>query len=239
MIIRILRAGHQFLAERSFYALAFASATALAAFAGRVHLSGTYGFRFLVWNLILAWIPYLLALWADAAYHRAPQRWSLPAALGTVWLLCFPNAPYIVTDFVHLQYLRGFVLWYDVGLLALFAWSGLFLGLASLEVMQRMVRASAGRVASWLFVLSAAALGGLGVYLGRFLRWNSWDVLVAPYDILASLAEVLADPRGLRQATGVSGMFAALMLVSYAVFVRRSGAGAREPASLSGPTLRS
>ncbi|HWQ11782.1 MAG TPA: DUF1361 domain-containing protein [Roseiflexaceae bacterium] len=222
MIARLIREWHQFLAERSFYALALASATALAALAGRMQLSGSHGYRFLVWNLFLAWVPYLLALWADAVYRRAPQRWSLPAALGTLWLLFFPNAPYIVTDFVHLHPQRGFAWWYDLGLLALFAWSGLFLGLASLEVMQRMVRAVLGRAASWLFVLAAGALGGLGVYLGRFLRWNSWDALVAPHDILASLAEVLADPRSLRQATGISTLFAALLLISYVVFVRQS-----------------
>jgi uncharacterized membrane protein len=201
--------------DRWLLPLALCSGLACAALAGRVALSGTGHFLFLAWNLILAWMPYLLARVAVRLWRsRGPLRLAAPAA-GAGWLLFFPNAPYIVTDLVHLQRDRGFVWWYDVGLVALFALAGLFLAVASLAVMQRLVRAAAGGLAAWLFVLAAAGLGGVGVYLGRFLRWNSWDALLAPHAVLGSVAGILADPSELRHAVGFCAMFGSLLLASF------------------------
>lgn len=204
---------------RWFLPLALCSALAFAAIVGRVALSDTHGYVFLLWNLALAWLPYLLSLGAAGIDRYAPRaRLLLLPAVGALWLLFFPNAPYIVTDFIHLGRFRGFAWWYDVGLLAIFAWTGCFLGVASLDVMQGIVRRAAGRVAAWLFVLASALLGGLGVYLGRFHRWNSWDALFAPHDVAAAVLDTLADPGALRQVIGVTGMFAALVVMCYVTF---------------------
>jgi uncharacterized membrane protein len=209
---------HRYLAGRSFYPLALSSSLACAVLAGRVVLSESLGFLFLVWNLFLAWIPYLLSLWVETAHRRRPRRWSIWLIAG-VWLLFFPNAPYIVTDFVHLLYASGVPWWYDVGLIAIFAWTGCFLAVGSLHVMQGLVRRVAGRLSSWLFVLATACLSGLGVYLGRFGRWNSWDALVAPHHLLADIAASLTDRYVLREVAGVTGLFAALLIVCFVTFV--------------------
>ncbi len=95
-----------------------------------------------------------------------------------LWLIFFPNAPYILTDFQHLSAPgEGFPVWYDVLLLMWAAFTGLFLGMISLFMMQEIVRREFGRWAGWGFVLLVTGLTAIGVYMGRFLRWNSWDVL--------------------------------------------------------------
>ncbi|NTV65840.1 MAG: DUF1361 domain-containing protein, partial [Oscillochloris sp.] len=83
---------------------------------------------FLVWNLFLAWMPYLMALWAEASARHAIWRVLLPS---TLWLLFLPNAPYIMTDFIHFGEF-GLPWWYEVGMLLAFAWAGCLLGVASL-----------------------------------------------------------------------------------------------------------
>jgi uncharacterized membrane protein len=169
----------------------------------------------MLWNLALAWAPYLFSLAAEGLYRRDPSRRWPVLALGAAWLLFLPNAPYIVTDFVHLRQIDNFAWWYDVGLVAIFAWTGCALAAASLGVMRDVVIGMAGRVAAELFVVAAAVLSGLGVYMGRFQRWNSWDALLMPGSVLAEVLAALRDPEALRQVVGVTGLFAALLIVCY------------------------
>lgn len=208
---------HRFLCQHRFYPLLLSSLLACTLYAGRVVLSGSWGYRFLIWNLFLAWLPYAWSLWAATIYRRDPRAWVrllLPAAL---WLLFFPNAPYIMTDFVHFPGMR-FVWWYDVAFLASFAWAGCFLAVASLQVMQGLVRALLGTVLSWLFVLASVVLSGLGIYLGRFLRWNSWDLFLDPTAVLHDLFIRLANPLDNLRMIGVTAVFAAILLVCYLTF---------------------
>jgi uncharacterized membrane protein len=206
-MINAIRALHHRLMASLFYPSAAASALAVGLLVARSLMLGEIADRFLVWNLILAWMPYLMALWAESAARRTWWRAILP---GTLWLLFLPNAPYIMTDFVHLEGL-DFVWWYNIGMLLAFAWAGCMLGVASLYMMQRMVRERAGVAASWAFVLASSALCGLGIYFGRFLRWNSWDVLFSPRGLAHELLGVLGDPAHYPQLIGVSGLFACFM----------------------------
>ena len=212
------RATHRFLTLHAFYPLLLSSALACAILATRVRMSHSLTYAFLVWNLILAWVPYYWSLAAAAFYQRRPAAWwrlPVPAAL---WLLFFPNAAYLVTDFVHLRPIRPIPLWFDIGLLAVFAWSGCFLAVASLRTMQALVRAYLGRAISWLFVAAVFGLNGLGIYLGRFLRWNSWDLFLEPHGVLSDALTIVAHPLENRQATGVICMFGALLFVCYVMF---------------------
>jgi len=168
--------------------LALSSGLCVALEAARVLYSGTNDYGFLVWNLFLAWIPFGLAL----AVYDGHRRGRLRLGLAALWLLFFPNAPYIVTDFVHLGNLGGAPLWYDLILTAAFAWSGLALGFASLLLLQTVVRARFGARRSWEFVGATLALASFGVYLGRFLRLNSWDFFLQPGVLVARLD--LASP---------------------------------------------
>ena len=121
--------------------------------AARIYLSHSWGYLHMMWNLFLAWVPYLLSRWAASIARRHPSpSWRLLLP-GMVWLLFFPNAPYIVTCFAHLQQIPPLALWYDIGLLLAFAWTGCFLGIASLQIMQALLKPMVGTLGSRLFVL--------------------------------------------------------------------------------------
>src|SRR5260370_5450168 len=132
-------------------------------------------------NLFLAWLPAGFALIAYNVNSRYRWlRWILVSGCALLWLVFLPNAPYLVTDIIHLHPLGDVPFWFDLILLVAFAWTGLFLGFVSLFLMQETVRGATGSVVSWLFAVVVLGLSGFGIYLGRFLRWNSWDVFSEP-----------------------------------------------------------
>jgi uncharacterized membrane protein len=173
-------------------ALLAASALCVATVEYRGHHTGDPFYRFLVWNLVLAWVPFVLALGAYASARRG--NGVAAGSLGVLWLLFFPNAPYLLSDFIHLHESRATPLWYDALMLAAFAWTGLLLGFASLYLMQMIWRYAAGTLISWLGVVAALGLASLGVYLGRFLRFNSWDAMVRPRAIAHVIGTELENP---------------------------------------------
>ncbi len=210
---------HRFFARQLLYPLVLSSFLSTALWLARLIYTGFWAYGFLPWNLFLAWIPYLLGMAAAAINLRYPGRWWLLLAPSFLWLIFFPNAPYIVTDLLHLDEYRGAPLWYDIGLIATYAWTGLFLGVASLNTMQGLVRAYLGRATSWLFAAGVMLLSGLGIYLGRFLNWNSWDLFFHPQLILASLLERMFHPVSFLQIYGFTFIFAAFLLVCYITFI--------------------
>ena len=176
--------------------------------------SGSTNFAGLTWNLFLAWIPFLLAVAVYDGWRRRRGKGPL-VALGALWLLFFPNAPYIVTDFVHLERTADAPYWYDAVTVSAFAWTGVLLGFASLLLMQTVVRQWRGVVSGWIFAAAALALGSLGIYLGRFLRLNSWDALEHP-SVLPRIAHAVArDPFAYQEAIGVTVLFTLALGFAY------------------------
>jgi uncharacterized membrane protein len=170
-----------------------------------------------LWNLFLAWIPFGLALLIYDRHRRGARLVQL-AALGLLWLLFFPNAPYIVTDFRYLTDMTGKAFWFEGLLIGTAAVTGLLLGFMSLYLIQAIVRRVAGTRYAWLFVFVALALSSVGVYLGRVLRWNSWDVFVRPGALLGELAGVLVDPLAHPRPIAITILFTSFLLASYAIF---------------------
>jgi uncharacterized membrane protein len=180
----------------------------------RVIETGDSTFSGLIWNLFLAWIPFALAVVVYDGWRRRRAAGTL-VVLGALWLLFFPNAPYIVTDFVHLERTADAPYWYDALTLSAFAWTGVLLGFASLFLMQTVVRQWRGVVAGWIFAGVALALGSLGIYLGRFLRLNSWDALEHP-SVLPRIAHAVArDPFRYGEAIGVTVLFTLALGFAY------------------------
>jgi len=210
---------HRFLMRHAFYALVLSSTLAVGILAGRVLRAHQGAYIFMVWNLFLAWVPYGWSLWAASLQQRYPRDWWRLLLPGALWLLFFPNAPYIITDFVHLYERPPVPLWYDIGLLAAFAWSGCFLAVVSLQTMQRLVRQHCGALISWLFVGASIGLSGLGIYLGRFERWNSWDLLLSPHDVLADALRPILFPLSHIRPLGASAMFATILMACYVMFI--------------------
>lgn len=210
---------HRFCVNHLVYPLALSSGLAGLLLAARMVFSrqGTYGF--LMWNLFLAWIPYGLSVIVALAHARFPRAWWLLIVPGFLWLIFLPNAPYIITDWWHLDERAPVPTWYDIGMLAMFAWAGLILGVASLNRMQHIVREYVGGILSWVFTLGAFGVTGLGIYLGRFLRWNSWDVFYQPWEIVADITERFAHPIRNPGAVGFAALFAMFFCVCYVTFV--------------------
>lgn len=197
-------------------ALVLSSLAAISLLALRMDRVGRPAFAFLVWNLVLAWVPFVLALGVAAVHRRRGPRLLL-WVLGAGWLLFLPNAPYILTDFIHLGRSGGVPLWFDAALIGTFAGTGLCLGLASLLVVHHVVEARAGRAVGWAVAVSSLLLSAIGVYLGRFPRFNSWDVLTNPQGLVAVVLERLGDPFGNPFLLRFGVMMSILLIGAYLV----------------------
>jgi len=155
--------------------------------------SGRYGG--LVWNLFLAWIPFVLAYLAYALSWKRILLYIAIPVFAFLWLIFFPNAPYILTDLQHLAVESNVApVWFDVILLVWFSWTGMLLGLVSLYLMQEIVKRTFGRWVGWIFVILMSGMSSIGIYLGRFVRWNSWDILQEPSGVAISILGLVIDP---------------------------------------------
>jgi len=197
-----------------FLVLSLSLALSFALIAVRVLLTRQLLFVFLLWNLFLAAIPFALSA---ALYLAArPPGVRLLAPIGLMWLLFFPNAPYLVTDLFHLEPRPGVPYWYDLALIMSCAWNGLMLAFASLLDMHTLVRQRLGFWAGWLFVALALGLSAFGVYLGRYLRYNSWDILSNPFTLFYDIVQRILHPFHNWQTWGVTVVFWAFLLIGYA-----------------------
>jgi uncharacterized membrane protein len=195
-----------------FVSLAILSLFVLAMVMARVLYTRTFDHAGIAWNLFLAWVPFLLAL---VVYARARAGTSRPAlvALGGLWLLFFPNAPYIVTDLKHIGDAGRIPVLYDVLFLSAAAWTGLLLGLTSLFLIHAVARRLLGVASAWALVVVVLAASSFGIYLGRVQRWNSWDVFVRPGALLGQIANGFhAAPLAL------TVLLTSFLLASYLVF---------------------
>jgi uncharacterized membrane protein len=138
--------------------------------------------------------------------------------LGVAWLLFFPNAPYIFTDLVHLTTKFHGHFWADMVVILLCALTGLVLGFVSLFLVQSVVADRFGRAASWLFIAVVAGLSGVGVFIGRFLRLNSWDVLLRPGKFYHHVNHWTSDPFASAMPYVFPALFAVFLFIVYLMF---------------------
>jgi uncharacterized membrane protein len=202
-----------------FAALILASVTSTTLVAARVVHTRRLGFLFLVYNLVLAWIPLGLSVVLHALDHVRPRPTARVASVLCLaaWLAFFPNAPYLMTDLLHLKVQGNRLLWLDLIALQAFAWTGLALGFVSLDIVQRLVARRVGRVWSWLFAAAVMGLSAFGIYLGRFRRWNSWDVARDPLGLFSDVAQMVLHPFAHAHVVAFSAVLAAFLLTAYLV----------------------
>jgi uncharacterized membrane protein len=178
-------------------------------------------YRFLDWNLFLAWVPLLFAL---GAYRAARRRLGpIVICLSVGWLLFFPNAPYMLTDFIHLQDSTSTPLWYDGLMLSAFAWTALLLGFFSLYLMHAVWRNVAGTAVGWIGVVLTLALGSLGVYIGRYIGFNSWDALLHPLRVAHVVNTRFDNPIHDPRRIGSLLLLTAFLTMAYALFYAFAG----------------
>jgi len=197
-----------------FFLLAGATIFSVTVWRVRSEYSGTVHYAFLIWNLFLAWIPFIIAYFTYTMTLKRQWVYVVIPTAAFFWMIFFPNAPYILTDFQHLAgQWADLPIWYDVMMLIWFAFTGLLLGMVSLFLMQEIIRREFGRWAGWGFVTLVAGLSSAGIYMGRFLRWNSWDILLNPSDIALYTIQSAQNPS--LQSIGFTGLFAAFFLFLY------------------------
>jgi uncharacterized membrane protein len=180
--------------------------------AARIHISGNIKGIFLVWNLFLAWIPFLISYFLGLRERKLSFfKLFFPLSL---WLLFLPNAPYIITDLIHLHPRDGIPMWYDAIVIFIFAFHGLMLGIISTLFVHEVLEKYFNKNMIWMFLIGSFILTGYGIYLGRFLRWNSWDIVVHPVDLIQESFIRLTHP----VAIVITGIFSLIMLFSYLIF---------------------
>ena len=190
----------------------------------RVDRTGSGYYRFLITNLFLACVPLLLSTMLRMADRRG-CHWTIKGGLFGLWLLFLPNAPYILTDILHLTRTSDAPAWYDLALLLSCSGTGLLMGYLSLVDVQGIVARRLSPIFGWIFALVSLALSGFAIYLGRFLRWNSWDVLLTPtrlFDITAVLTHPVSNARPL-SVTLVFGIIFALGYISLRILLVHPG----------------
>jgi uncharacterized membrane protein len=244
----------------------------------RVFHTGRLTFLFLIWNLFLAYVPYLISGWLYGKRGRMNRK-SLLVILSLVWLVTIPNAFYILTDLYHLgdgYNDRQVPQWFDLVMILSFAWNGLFLGILSVRHMEKLLaprREGAGAerttgvrgwmgaerttgvrgwmgaerttsvrgwmgaekitgVRGWaggynwrselLFVYPVMWLNSLGVYTGRYLRYNSWEIVSNPFRLLGDIAGMVMHPLRHQYAWDMIFCFSILMTLMYLMMKRIS-----------------
>lgn len=170
-------------------------------------------FRFLAWNLVLAVIPALAA--AAMARSDRGRKPVLVALWGTVWLMFLPNAPYLITDLVHLAPRPPVPYWFDIGLFAAFAGAGVLAAFSSFGDVQQVASRHFGRWAGWAVVALASFAAGFGIELGRMGRWNSWSMLTQPTSLFPEILARVLEPWEHPRAFAVALLYGSVLLFGY------------------------
>lgn len=212
-------------------ALGLSMVLSLGLLAVRYAATGRFGYRFLVWNLFLAAVPFPFAMAGDLLVKSRRTILALPFLAG--WLLFLPNSPYLVTDILHLRQSDA-PLWYDALLYGSFAVTGMLLCFGSLVLVHTAVRVRFGSVTGWLVAMSSLLLSGFGVYLGRVERWNSWNFWQTPRSLARSVLEPLSNPLSNPRTIGFTAIYGSFLCVSY-LAMAAIGAVMRELGPALGP----
>lgn len=159
----------------------------------RIVYSDSRLFIFLNWNLFLAFIPWLFSSLL-MLYPRFQKKKVIVVLLLFFWLLFFPNAPYILTDLFHLRLRSTMPIWFDLVLILSFAWTGLLFGFMSLWDIEKILATFVNKKLIPLFSIVLLFMGSFGIYMGRYLRWNSWDIIREPLVLLYDISDRIINP---------------------------------------------
>ncbi|MEP7373500.1 MAG: DUF1361 domain-containing protein [Chitinophagaceae bacterium] len=180
----------------------------------RIIVTGYPTYLFLVWNLFLAFVPYAITQWLWTNSWVAENKLKL-AALLLCWLLFIPNSFYIITDLFHLDEFGSAPKWFDLLLIFSFAWNGLLLGIISVRKIEMVLSIITGRSFSLFIVFVVMWLNAFGIYIGRYLRFNSWDIVMQPFSLFKEMFEVIFHPVRNRMEWGMIAVYAIFMTVVY------------------------
>lgn len=177
---------------------------------GRIFATDSFAYIFLPWNLFLAFVPYWITGWVSGNASILKKRMILVLTLAA-WLIFIPNSFYIITDLVHFARIRSAPKWFDLLMIFSFAWNGILFGIVSLRRVEIIMNKLMGRQFSILLLFCIIWLCAFGVYIGRYLRFNSWDILTDPFSLAGEILDMLLHPFEFGYAWG--------MTLSYSLFI--------------------
>ena len=183
----------------------------------RAKVAHSLFFFFLVWNLFLAWLPLGISTILKRKQQWQDNRWYLGLLLLS-WVALLPNAPYIITDFIHLKRELAVAVWFDVLLLISFSITGILFGLASMNDILVILKKKYNSRIAWLSMATTCLLSGFGIYIGSYLRYNSWDLLQRPLEITTDIIATLSNPLELKAATGITLGFGVLLFLLFHLY---------------------
>jgi uncharacterized membrane protein len=187
----------------------------------RVFYTGKITFISLEWNLFLAFIPYFISQWLTGKPSVINNKLMFAAVFCT-WLVFIPNSFYILTDLFHLQENNNTPLWFDLLLILSFAWNGLLAGILSVRHIEKIVQIFWGYKHELLFLYPVMLLNALGIFIGRYLRYNSWDVITNPFHLMMDIFDMLAHPILFRNAWSMIIFYSIFLVILYMTVKRVS-----------------
>lgn len=214
--------------------LFLSSAAAIGLLAVRVERTGSWQWSFLVFNLALSWIPLAFASVVALLIRLRASKWTIVAP-ALAWLVFLPNSPYIWTDLIHLSNHRREFFVTDFVLISSFALAGLLAGYASLYLTQDAIERSFGRAAGWLLVAGALPLTSVGIYIGRVLRWNSWQSFEKADELLSLAAARAAHPLDSPRPVAACLLMTLCLAAGYAVAFALTRVALTYPARRTSP----
>lgn len=178
----------------------------------RYQITDTRIFLFLNWNLFLAVIPFIISSYL---INKKIQNKAIILLMIIVWILFFPNAPYILTDLFHLKNRESAPIWFDLILILSFAWTGMTFGFMSLRHIESMIKPFTTSFQKNTIIVFFLFLSSFGIYLGRFLRWNSWHIINKPLLILNDISDRIIYPTEHPRTWGLTILMGILLNIMY------------------------
>lgn len=186
----------------------------------RAGFTGKLNYLFLVWNIFLAWVPFFIS---GLFYKLYDKSWWLQLVTFCSWLVFFPNALYIVTDLIHLEQESSVPKWFDAILLFSSSVAGLMMAFISLYRAEKFLCRNFGSKITAVLTIILLFLGSFGVYLGRFLRWNSWDIIRDPVRLVFSIGHRVVSPLDHFQTWGITFILTVLFYLLYTAIKKLPG----------------
>jgi len=194
------------------------------AIAGSI-FSGSFILGFLIWNLFLGFIPYAISKWMQRNVDWNNKK-LLFCICFIVWLLFIPNSFYIITDLFHLGSFNRMPLWFELTVILSFAWNGLLLGVLSVHQIEKLIVRSSSKENRLLFIYPIMFLNALGVYIGRYMRFNSWDVVTNPFHLVKDISELAMHPIEYKYTWGMVFCFSIFMTLIFFTLINANKEGA-------------
>ncbi|MDR1836962.1 MAG: DUF1361 domain-containing protein [Treponema sp.] len=183
---------------------------------------GNWSFYFLNWNLFLAFVPWALTT-ISFIKPKIQSSFISIVILLVFWLMFFPNAPYIITDLFLLRF-NTKPIWYETLMILSYAWTGMLFGFLSLLDIEEILKRKLPRALVTCISVFLLFVGSFGIYIGRYLRWNTWDLFTKTSEVLTDIGDRFVNPFQYWETWGVTifmGVFLNIVYWSFRLVKRR------------------